>query len=405
MKPVSEKLSEMDKQKTAPVIHERPKMPRATWEALRNHIIKERKRKQDEEGKAEEYERLKREREHKKKQEANSLEETKEQISKLEEKLTSFKEDKHQLFLTLKKVLNEDETRRRKETSELNILYPQHGTPPVFPLSGHMAPNNPQLTAMYMQPQSRQPAAMYLKPHSLPPAMPPAQPIKRQRTPSPTRSQQLASSVSSAYYRSAVPITAPGGRISTSSVYGHPSAAASGAPIYAMSSGSSAALHYPGASPAHSAAAREEQERRQHVYLSAHQAGAARYVASINQQIEASAASGKPGYSDRDRSRMSIAAPAAHSGSAQSAASATSSRGGQAGSITSGFPVQRAGGSYPGTTLATAASGGGHSLPPRLAYTQAQAAAQLAASQQAAAAAAAQPSGRYYSGPLHGREG
>ena len=35
----------MEKPKTAPVIHERPKMPRATWEALRNHIIKERRRK------------------------------------------------------------------------------------------------------------------------------------------------------------------------------------------------------------------------------------------------------------------------------------------------------------------------------------------------------------------------
>ena len=56
----------MEKPKTAPVIHERPKMPRATWEALRNHIIKERRRKQEEEGKAEEYERLKKERENKK---------------------------------------------------------------------------------------------------------------------------------------------------------------------------------------------------------------------------------------------------------------------------------------------------------------------------------------------------
>ena len=155
----------LDKQKTAPVIHERPKMPRATWEALRHHIIKQRKRKQDEEGKAEEHERLKREREHKKKQEANSLEETKEQISKLEEKLTNLKEEKHQLFLTLKKVLNEDDSRRRKETSEMNILYPQHAAPNqlAFPLTGHMAPNNPQLTAMYLQPQSRQLA--YMKPH------------------------------------------------------------------------------------------------------------------------------------------------------------------------------------------------------------------------------------------------
>ena len=192
----------VDKQKTAPVIHERPKMPRATWEALRHHIIKQRKRKLDEEGKAEEHERLKRERENKKKQEKNSLEETKEQISKLEEKLTNLKEEKHQLFLTLKKVLNEDDSRRRKETSEMNILYPQHAPPNqlAFPLTGHMAPNNPQLTAMYLQPQSHQLA--YMKPHAgLPPPMPPAQPIKRQRTPSPPRS--------SSYYRT-VPLTASG---------------------------------------------------------------------------------------------------------------------------------------------------------------------------------------------------
>ena len=56
--------AKMDKPKTAPVIHERPKMPRATWEALRGHIISERKRKQEEEVRSEEYERLKKEREH-----------------------------------------------------------------------------------------------------------------------------------------------------------------------------------------------------------------------------------------------------------------------------------------------------------------------------------------------------
>ena len=257
--------SNLDKQKTAPVIHERPKMPRATWDALRHHIIKQRKRKQDEEGKAEEYERLKRERENKKKQDANNYEETKEQISKLEEKLTNLKEEKHQLFLTLKKVLNEDDSRRRKETSEMNILYPQHAAPNqlAFPLTGHMAPNNPQLTAMYLNPQQRQLA--YMKPHGgLPPPMPPAQPIKRQRTPSPPRS--------SSYYRT-VPITAPTGRITASSVYGHPSASASGAPIYATSGG----VHFPGGASASQA---REEERRQQVYLS-HQQGA-RLVSSLS---------------------------------------------------------------------------------------------------------------------------
>ena len=109
-------------------------MPRATWEALRNHIIKERRRKQEEEGKAEENERLKKERENRKMMEATSLDETKKQIVQLEEKLTALKEEKHQLFLTLKKVLNEDENRRRKETSETSHLYPHSA--PVFPLTG-----------------------------------------------------------------------------------------------------------------------------------------------------------------------------------------------------------------------------------------------------------------------------
>ena len=44
------------------------------------------------------------EREHKKKQEALTLEETKQQIQNFETKLTQLKEEKHQLFNTLKKV-------------------------------------------------------------------------------------------------------------------------------------------------------------------------------------------------------------------------------------------------------------------------------------------------------------
>ena len=346
----------MDKLKTAPVIHDRPKMPRATWEALRNHIIRERKKKQDEEGKAEEYERLKKERENKKKQEANSLEETKDQISILEEKLASSKEEKHQLFLTLKKVLNEDETRRRKETNEMNILYPpQHSQ--IFPMSGHMAPNNPQLTAMYMQPQSRQPT-MYLKPQGHPQSMAPTQQIKRQRTPSPPRPQLTA--IPSAYYRS-LPATVSG-RIAASSVYGHPGPA-NGGPIYAMSSEGSGIPY-----PVHSSASQaREDERRQQVFLS-HQAGA-RYVSSIHQQIEAAA--NARAVSDRDRARLSLVAPAAHA----QPLSLTTTR---AGSITSGFPVRTV--AYP-TTVPNIMTTSAHSLPPRLAYTQAAAA---LASQQAA---------------------
>ena len=263
----------MEKPKTAPVIHERPKMPRATWEALRNHIIKERRRKQEEEGKAEEYERLKKERENKKMLEATSLDETKKQIAQLEEKLTALKEEKHQLFLTLKKVLNEDDNRRRKETSELNNLYPPHGAP-VFPLTGHVAQNNPQLTAMYLHPQSRQP--MYLKPHSMPPNLAPGQSMKRQRTPSPPR--HTIATLPSGHYRT-IPITAHG-RTS----YAHQPHGA--AYVTAMSP-----YHVPGPS---SASSSRDEDRKQPLYL-AHQT--VRYGSDKSDR-------------DRDRGRLAVAPPA-----------------------------------------------------------------------------------------------
>ena len=164
-----------EKPKVAPIIHERPKMPARTWSALRSHILTERKKKREEEGKQKEEERRKREREHRAKQEANNLEvgniftsfslpeifsfdffteiflqETKEQIAGLETKLASLKEEKHQLFLTLKKVLNEDDVRRKKESSELSSLYPQNSHPNVLPLSGHIV--QPPGSSRYIQP-------------------------------------------------------------------------------------------------------------------------------------------------------------------------------------------------------------------------------------------------------------
>uniref|UniRef100_A0A670Z6D2 G protein pathway suppressor 2 n=1 Tax=Pseudonaja textilis TaxID=8673 RepID=A0A670Z6D2_PSETE len=55
-------------------------------------------------------------------EERMSLEETKEQILKLQEKLQALQEEKHQLFLQLKKVLHEEEKRRRKEQSDMTTL-------------------------------------------------------------------------------------------------------------------------------------------------------------------------------------------------------------------------------------------------------------------------------------------
>ncbi|KYO30470.1 G protein pathway suppressor 2 isoform A [Alligator mississippiensis] len=55
-------------------------------------------------------------------EERMSLEETREQILKLQEKLSALQEEKHQLFLQLKKVLHEEEKRRRKEQSDMTTL-------------------------------------------------------------------------------------------------------------------------------------------------------------------------------------------------------------------------------------------------------------------------------------------
>lgn len=55
-------------------------------------------------------------------EERMSLEETKEQVMKMGEKLQGLQEEKHQLFLQLKKVLHEEEKRRRKEQSDITTL-------------------------------------------------------------------------------------------------------------------------------------------------------------------------------------------------------------------------------------------------------------------------------------------
>lgn len=65
-----------------------------------------------------EEERLRKERERQQKQDVMTLGETREQISNLENELSHLKDEKHQLFLQLKKVLNEDDNRRRQLIKE-----------------------------------------------------------------------------------------------------------------------------------------------------------------------------------------------------------------------------------------------------------------------------------------------
>uniref|UniRef100_T1ITI9 G protein pathway suppressor 2 n=1 Tax=Strigamia maritima TaxID=126957 RepID=T1ITI9_STRMM len=121
-----------------PALIERPKMSRAMWETLKNHIVKERQKKKQEQEADAAIERMRRERENKQKQDVMTLEETKEQIQHLEQRLGQLKDEKHQLFLQLKKVLNEDEIRRRAVPKETNdMLTFGHGYPPPMQMGRH----------------------------------------------------------------------------------------------------------------------------------------------------------------------------------------------------------------------------------------------------------------------------
>lgn len=104
-----------------------------------------------------EVERQRKERERQQKQHVLTLSETREQIGQMESRLSELKEEKHQLFLQLKKVLNEDETRRRQlmnqEAAELMKLHPfnNFNSPPRLQLSDHGG-HHPQ--QIFMQPMT-----------------------------------------------------------------------------------------------------------------------------------------------------------------------------------------------------------------------------------------------------------
>lgn len=79
-----------------------------------------------------EEERQRKERETQQKQNVMTLGETREQIATLENELSQLKNEKHQLFVQLKKVLHEDDNRRRliKETTyNISTLYKPYKLP------------------------------------------------------------------------------------------------------------------------------------------------------------------------------------------------------------------------------------------------------------------------------------
>ncbi|XP_026328354.1 stress response protein NST1 isoform X2 [Hyposmocoma kahamanoa] len=92
------------------------------WSALKRYIIRERQRKKEEYEAEVAEERLREEREARERQDVMTLEETKEQIEQLEQKLKQLEKEKQQLFMQLKKVLNEDEIRKRQQQKDANEM-------------------------------------------------------------------------------------------------------------------------------------------------------------------------------------------------------------------------------------------------------------------------------------------
>lgn len=88
------------------------------WKALRTHILSDRARKKQEREAEVEEERLRKERAAREEQDVMTLGETREQILQLQRKMEQLKDEKHQLFLQLKKVLNADDSRRKQFVKE-----------------------------------------------------------------------------------------------------------------------------------------------------------------------------------------------------------------------------------------------------------------------------------------------
>ncbi|XP_017001559.2 mediator of RNA polymerase II transcription subunit 12 isoform X1 [Drosophila takahashii] len=148
--------------------------------ALKGFIVADRQRRQEEFEAQCEEQRLRREREEVERQNQAALDDTRGQITRLDEQLADLHSQKHQLTVQLKKVLNEDETRKKlakeNELFAIQQAAASAASGPVF------------LPPLRLQHQH----------HPLMQKPPPGgQPGKRGRSPSPPSQQQQA------YYKSA----------------------------------------------------------------------------------------------------------------------------------------------------------------------------------------------------------
>ncbi|OQR77596.1 hypothetical protein BIW11_06981, partial [Tropilaelaps mercedesae] len=95
------------------LVMERPKMSLTTWNQLKAHILLQREKKKQELEADQAIQQMKREMEQKRKRDAMTLEEIKEQVAASEKRLRELQTEKHELVLQLKKVLNEDDAKRK----------------------------------------------------------------------------------------------------------------------------------------------------------------------------------------------------------------------------------------------------------------------------------------------------
>ncbi|KAH9364087.1 hypothetical protein HPB48_012985 [Haemaphysalis longicornis] len=190
-----------------PALVERPKMSMAMWAALKTHIMRQREKKKQEQEADAATERVRREQELKRRQDAMTLEEIRDQVQQSEKKLVTLKEEKHQLFMQLKKVLHEDDTRKRalvKEANEMaalnhSYLQQQHHNAMqqhAAAAAAAAAANAPQ--HLYIQEMNRA-HSMYKLAQPIPqnPGVLHRAPLKRPLTPSPPPQSAQASSSSS----------------------------------------------------------------------------------------------------------------------------------------------------------------------------------------------------------------
>lgn len=147
------------------------------WLSLKEHILLERQKKREEQEAEVEEERLRKERQERDRQDAMTLGETRDQIQLLNTRLDELRNEKQQLFLRLKKVLNEDENRKKQQ---------QQKDSEMFALQNMVQTQGPH-GQIFLPPRAPHQQLMQKYLQSVPPmGNMPTPPNKRGRSPSPT---------------------------------------------------------------------------------------------------------------------------------------------------------------------------------------------------------------------------